>query len=166
MDFGLLASIVGIRVAQLAFGGGLLWSTLLLTWSNRVEHPGQSAAADRAYLDLSLAMSIGLTVLVFSTIVHHYLVLGGFSLPLDTLPQKLTAIQYAVFLALWIHWGYVEIVILQRFRAEMPAVGNPVTPLYRRTRIRVRKAHGLQLFLFLVMVVLESAALVADRLVP
>ncbi len=166
MDFGLLASILGIRLGQLAFGGGLLWGTLLLSWSNRADVPGTPAAVDRAYLDLSLATSVGLTLLVFSTIVHHYLALGSFSLPLETPQQVLTAIGYGVFFLLWVHWGYVEIVILHRFRSELPAGNDPVPESFRLTRVRLRNAHGLQFTLFLLMIALETAVLVGGGLHP
>ncbi len=160
MDIGLLSATIGVRLGQLAFGGGLLWSTLLLAWSNRCEDDAGAAAVDEAYLDVSVAMSVGLTVLVFATIASHYLVNGRFTLPLETPAQVLTAIQYGLFLPLWLHWGYVEIVIMQRFRAEMPRRGEPLTESYRRTRARVRTAHGTQFALFLLLVAVETGVVV------
>jgi len=156
MDTWMLAATFGIRAGQVAFGGGLLWSTLLLSWSCRRETDARTPAAGEAYLDLSVATSIGLTVLIFATIFNHYLVNGGFSLPLDTGAQVAGALKYAVFFVLWLHWGYVEIVLLHRFREQIADPDVAMSDEFRLTRRRVRNAHFLQLILFLVMLALDT----------
>lgn len=158
MDFWLLFSKLCCRGGQIIVGGGLVWFTLLFLWADRTRRNPEAAVLDEGFRVTSVGMSVGLTILILGEILSFYLDHGGFHLTISGLRDVFLLAKYLTILLFWVHWGYLEIVVMHRFRLDTPTLDTPPLPQYLESRIRLRRTLLAQLSLFAFLLLMELLA--------
>lgn len=141
----------------LAFGGGVLYFSLLYWKTNSSVSPHQGLALDQRFQGQSLVMSVGLTLLIFSGLFLHFQAHGQFSWGGSSQQEKLGLAKALLFLCQWIAWGWLEVVILHPWRVALAQPEPLTSPTYLPARRRLVRALTLQLVLTVVIVCVSLA---------
>jgi hypothetical protein len=158
MNTWMLIAIFLHTAGLMAFGGGLLWFILVLGRADRASGLEGSRVADDAFRVTSMGMSVGLTALIAGGLLRYYLLHHAFRWGTGSPYETLHLLKILSFLAAWIAWGWLEVVIMHPFRRDLPEPGAPPSPEYIQARRRVRRALKGQLALFLWILFLGAAA--------
>lgn len=141
LSLALLAHGLGV----LAFGGGILYFSLLYWKTRNMTAPQEGLALDRRFQGQSLVMSLGLTLLIFSGLFLHYQAHGQFSWSGSSPQERLGLAKALLFLCQWVAWGWFEVVILHPWRVAL-ALPEPLeSPTYLPARQRLVRALTVQL---------------------
>jgi hypothetical protein len=143
----------GFLAGSVAFGGGLLSFLLLFLWADRRPSPSCANFIDEAFRSTSLAMSIGFTLFLFSDILRYYLRFNGFVLPLQV---PLEMARLLTVFALWVAWGWLEVIVMHRFRLEAPSGDVEAGAGYARARKDTRLFLKVLTGLFFLQLLLEA----------
>ena len=151
-----VAAVLVHSIGQTVFGGGLVTFALLYTFF-RLRLPEEAGVMlDRAFRTVSLAMSLGLTLVILGGLLRHQREAGSLFWGLSTAGERLQLLKAGVFLILWVSWGTLEIVILQVIRRGL----NEAFPLnsveYRHARGRLERVLWFQSGLMFVITVLGA----------
>lgn len=173
----------------LGFGGGIVIFYSGFVIAEHVLSPEEKTGFDRTFRSVSLGMSVCLALLIFSGLGlrFHLHPLSDFTvLPVEGMPlgqllrarlawgpplvgglpqpwrtsDQLDLLRSLLFVAQWLAWGWLEVVIQHPFRQALSLPDPYQHPSFAGVRMRVRKALGAQnLFLFtgLLLTLLQEA---------
>ena len=98
-----------------AYGGSLLAFALMMASARILSAPDLKMVA-RGWQAWGPGLGLSMGLLIFSGLGSYYLQTGGFSWPLDTPAQQLTAAKHGIFLLLWFSSFHLEIWTMEPLR--------------------------------------------------
>jgi uncharacterized membrane protein len=151
MDF-LFASLhwLGFTV----YGGSLIAFALLML-AARLLDPVEIEKVMRVWRYWGAGLGVSMGALIFGGLARYYQLNGGFSWPLDTTAQQLTAAKHAAFLLLWASSFHLEIWTLEPLR-KLERAGDPGP--WDAAAARVTRQATFNAVLFVVVGLLALAA--------
>lgn len=141
-------------LGMVLLGGGMVYFLGLYVYL-RHRRPEALTGLDHAFSEVGMGMSVGLTLLIASGLLGRYLLHGGFVWRFDTTEALLSSLKALLFLGAWVHWGWLEVVILHPFRGALQA-GPEGQAVLEQARARALKALGWQALIFLVLLALGA----------
>ncbi len=106
---------IGFWIAATVYGGALFAFAILLN-ARRLVADGGAEHVVRVWWAWGPGQGLSLGLLILLGAVRYYLEVGGFSWPLETQPQQLTAAAHVVFLVMWGSSFHAEIWTLEPCR--------------------------------------------------
>lgn len=150
------AAVLLHSLGQTLFGGGLVTFALLYTFFRRAMPELAGLVLDRAFRTVSLAMSLGLTLVILGGVLRHQQETGSIFWQATTLEQQRQLLKAGCFLLLWFSWGYLEIVLLQTLRKGLAMEAPLELPGYLDSRTRIERSLWWQSGLFVLIALLGA----------
>lgn len=151
-----IGAVLAHSLGQLMFGGGLLTFALLYTFFRTRLPEAAGILLDRAFRTVSLAMSLGLTLVILGGLLRHQREADSLFWGLSSLAERLQLLKAGIFLLLWLAWGHLEIIILQVIRRGLSEADPLHLTAYRQARGRLERSLWLQSGLVLLILVLGA----------
>ncbi|MFM7200892.1 MAG: hypothetical protein ACKO6N_08895 [Myxococcota bacterium] len=145
---------LGHGLGLILLGGGMLYFLGLYAYV-RARRPEALEGLDHALSVVGMGMSVGLTLLIASGLLGRYLLHGGFVWTWETPGDQLSTLKALLFLGAWVHWGWLEVVIMHPFRGALHAGPEALSQL-ESARARALRALSWQALIFLVLLSLGA----------
>lgn len=145
---------LGHGLGMILLGGGMIYFLGLYAYV-RARRPEALEGLDQAFSVVGMGMSVGLTLLIASGLLGRYLLHDAFVWRWDTPGEQLSTLKALLFLGAWVHWGWLEVVIMHPFRGALQAGPEAATQL-ERSRARALRALSWQALIFLILLSLGA----------
>lgn len=152
-----LALGIGFWLTTTVYGGALVAFAILLN-ARRLIADGHAEHVIRVWRAWGPGQGITLGALILIAAVRYYLEMGGFSWPLESLGQQLTAAAHATFLVLWASSFHAEIWTLEPCRKHDKDGVIDDRAAYEACASKVARQVAFNALLFLVVGALLVAA--------
>ena len=132
----LRAAMTIIHITGLAILiGGLSWF-VWLEWHLRAAPWDSRLAVDRSYRDAGDIFGVTLALTIYSGLTLYYLIHESFSWGFGTHWETWQSLKALLFLGFWVHWGWTEVVTMDRVRKMAPSSGEGPSEDYQAARLR------------------------------
>lgn len=140
-------------LGMLLYAGPMLAFTILIGLSTRAPRLRQAEIV-RTYRAWGAGFGLGMGAWVLGLVVSHYIDMGGFRWPLDTVDGQLVAARHLVFLVLWAFNVRLEVWTLEPLRRLDGEGGIKDASAYAAAARRLNREQVLQSTLLAAYVVL------------